>query len=91
MAADVMINRRSIIAGLITAPMIVRPGSIMRIRRIIVPVKTNCKITARITGGAVMIGSDFYPGDYIVRTSPLHGVLRVGDSVWIDQNTGEVI
>lgn len=86
-----LIGRRSFLAGLIAAPVIVHPGSIMRVRRIIVPVKTNWKITAQVMGRAVMIGSDFYPGDYIVRTSPLHGVLRVGDSVWIDQNTGEVV
>lgn len=95
-----MIGRRAFIAGLFVAPAIIRPGLLMPIRPLpIIRVPTRWKIVGRMAYDTIVIGHPAITmgdmmaeiGECVVKLSPMHGVIRVGDSVWIDQNTGEVV
>lgn len=89
-------NRRDLIKGLFIAPAIIRPGLLMPIKPLIIPVLTHYQIV----GMAGYLNEEWRPyvyvaqnnrGTQIARVSPFAGKLRIGDAVSVDLYTGEVV
>lgn len=89
-------DRRQLITGLISlcaAPAIVRVGSLMPVKQMIIPTRTEWVVTA-VLGNFVRIadGRDVVEdmlGTYCIER--VSGVVRVGDRVNVDLNTGQII
>jgi hypothetical protein len=87
-------NRRAFIAGLFVAPAIIRPGLLMPVKPFIISVRTNWVIVGHVVGDLMAIansGVDTEYGTVMVKISPLHGIIRIGDVVSVDLRTGEVV
>lgn len=90
-------DRRQLITGLISlcaAPAIVRAGSLMPVKQMITPIiRTEWVVTAvlgdfvRIVDGRDVVGD--MVGTYCIER--VSGVVRVGDRVNVDLNTGQII